>query len=138
MPIVFMSYSNNDREKVTRLAKVLSQDNNIQVWIDTEEIFPGDDLVEKMKEGIRKADRFLICLSPSFDEKPPTSWVKDELRMAILREKESAKNIIIPVRIKKGGKIPEEIGTRAYADLTTRKRWSRNLTRLIQAIEREA
>jgi hypothetical protein len=35
-----------------------------------------------------------------------------------------------------GGQIPEEIGTKAYADLSTKNRWKRNLPRLIEAIRR--
>lgn len=137
MPLVFISYSSDDRGKVEKLVKNLKREKKIEVWIDTEKILPGDDIVEKMKEGIRKADKFLICLSPSFNSRPPTSWVKKELKMAILRESQDSKGIIIPVRIKKGGEIPEEIGTRAYADLSTRKRWKKNLPRLVQAITRD-
>jgi hypothetical protein len=54
--------------------------------------------------------------------KIPVSWVKKELKMGILREGETGKGIIISVRIKSGGKIPEEIGTKAYADLSTKSR----------------
>lgn len=136
MPLIFISYSSNDREKVKRLAEALRQERDVQVWIDTERILPGDDIVEEMKKGIREADKFLICLSPSFNSRPPTSWVKKELKMAILEENERGQGIIIPVRIKKGGKMPEEIGTKAYADLSTKKRWQRNIPRLIEAVRK--
>ena len=136
MPSVFISYSSNDLVKVERLAEALRQEQDIKVWVDTTNIYPGDDFLEEMKEGIRAADKIIICLSPSFNEKPPVSWVKKELKMAILREGETGKGTIIPVRIKSGGKIPEEIGTKAYADLSTKNRWDRNLPRLIAAIKR--
>ena len=135
MAKVFISYSSNDIIKVGRLVKVLRQEKSIEIWVDTERILPGDDLIEKMKEGIREADKFLICISPSFNSKPPTSWVKQELKMAMLKENKSSDNkLIIPVRIKKGGEIPEEIGRKAYADLSTKKRWEKNISRLIEAI----
>jgi predicted adenine nucleotide alpha hydrolase (AANH) superfamily ATPase len=138
VPSVFISYSSNDLVKVERLAEALRQEQDIKVWVDTTNIYPGDDFLEEMKEGIRAADKIIICLSPSFNEKPPVSWVKKELKMAILREGETGKGTIIPVRIKSGGKIPEEIGTKAYADLSTKNRWNRNLPRLIEAIRRPA
>jgi len=95
----------------------------------------GDDLMEKMKEGIREADKFLICISPSFNSKPPTSYVKQELKTAMLEENKSSNNkLIIPIRIKKGGRIPKEIGRKAYADLSTKERWEKNISRLIEAI----
>jgi hypothetical protein len=134
---VLISYSSNDQVKVERLAAALRQEKDIKVWLDSTNIYPGDDFLEEIKKGIRAADKIIICLSPSFNTKPPISWVKKELKMAILREGETGQNIIIPVRIKSGGKIPEEIGTKAYADLSTKNRWKRNLPRLIEAIRRQ-
>jgi hypothetical protein len=136
VPSVFISYSSNDLVKVERLAEALRQEKDITVWLDTTNIYPGDDFLEEMKKGIRAAHKIIICLSPSFSKKPPVSWVKKELKMAMLRENETGQGIIIPVRIKSGGAIPEEIGTKAYADLSTRNRWNRNLPRLIEAIKR--
>ena len=136
MAALFISYSSNDQVKVERLAEALKREKDITVWLDTTNISPGDDFLEEIKKGIRTADKFIICLSPSFNEKPPVSWVKKELKMAIMKEGETGKGIIIPVRIKSGGKIPEEIGTRAYADLSTKGRWKKNLPRLIEAIRR--
>jgi hypothetical protein len=136
VPSVFISYSSNDLVKVERLAEALRQEKDITVWLDTTNIYPGDDFLEEMKKGIRAAHKIIICLSPSFSNKPPLSWVKKELKMAMLRENETGQGIIIPVRIKSGGAIPEEIGTKAYADLSTRNRWNRNLPRLIEAIKR--
>jgi hypothetical protein len=127
MPSVFISYSSNDLVKVERLAEALTQEQGIAVWLDTTNVYPGDDFLEEMKKGIRGADKIIICLSPSFNKKPPVSWVKKELKIAMLRETETGKSIIIPVRIKSGGTIPEEIGTKAYADLSTKDRWNRNL-----------
>jgi hypothetical protein len=138
MPLVFISYSSDDRGKVEKLTKTLHKEKGIEVWIDSERIFPGDDIDERMKEGIREADILLICLSPSFNSRPPTSWVKRELKMAILKEVRNQKGMIIPVRIKKGGEIPGELGTRAYADLSTRKRWKKNMPRLIETIRQKA
>jgi hypothetical protein len=60
--------------------------------------------------------------------------VKHEFRLAMLRERNEASNIVIPVRIKAGGGIPSEIGLRAFADLTTTKRWSKNINKLIQSL----
>jgi len=133
---VFISYSSNDQDKVERLAAALRKEQDIAVWLDTVNIYPGDDFLEEMKKGVRMADKIIICLSPSFNQKPPVSWVKKELKMAMLKESETGKGIIIPVRIKSGGTIPEEIGTKAYADLSTKNRWGRNLPRLIAAIKR--
>jgi hypothetical protein len=85
---VFISYSSNDQVKVERLAEALGLEKDITVWLDTTNVYPGDDFLEEMKNGIRGADKIIICLSPSFNKKPPVSWVKKELKMAMLRESE--------------------------------------------------
>ena len=130
---VYISYASNDKVKVTRLVREL-QDHGIRVWFDEDQVLPGDDLLEKMADGINLCRRYIICLSPSFDKRPPQSWVKHEFRLAMLRERNEASNIVIPVRIKAGGGIPSEIGLRAFADLTTTKRWSKNINKQIQSL----
>lgn len=133
MTDIFISYSSNDREKVSKLAHEL-QLKGMKVWFDDEQIIPGDDLIEKIRNGISSSKFYVICLSPSFGKKPPTSWVKREFKMAMLKENREERTSIIPVRIKKGGSIPEEIGGRAYADLTTNNRWEKNFPKLCKAL----
>ena len=82
MTDIFISYSSNDSKKVRQLVKAL-QSKGANLWFDDEQVLPGDDLIEKMKEGILKSKYYVICLSPSFDKRPPTSWVKKEFKMAI-------------------------------------------------------
>ena len=133
MTDIFISYSSNDAEKVGRLVEVLKA-KGANLWFDDEQILPGDDLIQKMRQGILQCRYYVICLSPSFEKKPPTSWVKKEFKMAMIKENKEGKQSIIPVRIKKGGSIPHEIGYRAYADLTTAKRWDKNLPKLCKAL----
>ena len=56
MPLICISYSSNDSVKVKRLAAVLKQEQDIQIWIDTERILPGDDIIKTMKQGIQETD----------------------------------------------------------------------------------
>ena len=133
---VFVSYSSQDHDKAAELVSALRREPDIAVWFDENEILPGDDMVERMKSGNEAADHIIVCLSPSFDEKPPTSWVKKELRMAMLRESQSQAWYIIPVRIDRGGDIPTELGTRAYADLSTKDRWDKNYPRLLMTLRK--
>ena len=133
MADIFISYSSNDAVKVGRLVEALKA-KGANLWFDDEQILPGDDLIAKMSKGISTCRYYVICLSPSFETRPPTSWVKKELKMAILKETKEEKQSIIPVRIKKGGSIPREIGEKAYADLTTSKRWAKNFPKLCKAL----
>jgi len=130
---IFISYSKNDAVKVGRLVEALKA-KGADLWFDEEQILPGDDLIQKMSAGISQCRYYVICLSPSFEKKPPTSWVKKEFKMAMLKENKEGVQSIIPVRVKKGGSIPPEIGEKAYADLTTAKRWDKNLPKLCKAL----
>jgi hypothetical protein len=136
MKKIFISYSSEDQQQVKKLVKELQQYPDIRIWFDKQDIFPGDDFLDEMIQGIRSCNKFIICLSPAFNHKPPQSWVRQELRMAILNEQKSGKRIIIPVRLKRGGGIPDELGTRAYADISTPKKWKENIPRLVEAIRR--
>jgi hypothetical protein len=130
----FISYSSNDREKVIRLVKEL-QTNGLSVWFDEDQIYPGDDLIARMRDGITECKHYVLCLSPSFEKKPPQSWVKQEMKMAMLKEHSRAENCIVPVRIKSGGALPIELGGRAYADLSNANRWAKNMAKLTQVLK---
>ena len=134
MADIFISYSKNDAVKVERLVKALKA-KGASLWFDDEQILPGDDMIRKMSEGISGCRYYVICLSPSFEKRPPTSWVKKEFKMAMMKENKEGRQCIIPVRIKKGGAIPHEIGEKAYADLTTVKRWTKNFPKLCKSLE---
>ena len=133
MSDIFISYSGNDIDKVRRLVSELKS-QGAKIWFDEEQILPGDDLIQKMAKGIEQCRHYVICLSPSFGEKPPTSWVKKEFRMAMIKEHKEGKPSIIPIRLIKGGSIPFEIGDRAYADLSSEERWAKNFPRLCRAL----
>jgi hypothetical protein len=67
VPSVFISYFSNDMVKIERLAEALRQEQGIAVWLDTTNIYPGNDFLEEMKKGIQTAEKIIICLSPSFN-----------------------------------------------------------------------
>lgn len=79
MADIFISYSKNDAVKVGRLVEALKA-RGANLWFDDEQILPGDDLIRKMSEGISQCRYYVICLSPSFEKRPPTSWVKKEFQ----------------------------------------------------------
>ena len=55
--------------------------------------------------------------------------------MAMIKENKEGQRSIIPVRLIKGGTIPLEIGERAYADLSTKERWTNNFPRLCRVLD---
>jgi hypothetical protein len=64
VPSVFISYSSNDQIKVERLAEALRQEQDITVWLDTTNIYPGDDFLEEMSKGFGRLTELSFVSAP--------------------------------------------------------------------------
>jgi len=100
---IFVSYSHADKTLVESVAKELRR-RHICVWIDGWEMKPGDNLRDKISDGIANASFFLVVLSPSALS---SRWVKYELSSGMIDEIEQGQ-----VRV-----IPAIAGQAEYADL---------------------
>ena len=67
-PYIFISYSHDDDETVTKLAQHLEEEG-FCIWIDYENI-RGQYFSDDIKNGIRECTIFLQCLSKSYITKP--------------------------------------------------------------------
>lgn len=59
---VFLSHSAKDKAVVRELAALLTKDG-VRVWLDTEQIKPGDSIPAKIEEGLEHSRVLLLCLS---------------------------------------------------------------------------
>lgn len=76
MARVFLSYSNNEKETVRRIADDLAA-ADIDVWLDEWEILPGGPFVQKAPEALGEADVLALALTPATTE---SGWVETEWR----------------------------------------------------------
>lgn len=60
---VFISYSHQDRDWVSRFADRLSE-SGIQAWMDEKEIALGEQLVERIEEALRTSDSLVFVITP--------------------------------------------------------------------------
>jgi uncharacterized protein YjbI with pentapeptide repeats len=78
---VFISYVNEDYEKVNKLLAAL-ESNGIKVWLDKEQLQPGmrweDAIVNAIKDGVY----FIACFSKNSQRKPKT-FQRKEIRIAL-------------------------------------------------------
>jgi len=125
---VFFSYASEDKAIVEQIfLRVCSKFPNIEGWLDKYEIVGGDDLIEKIHEGIESADKFLIFLSPNSIDKP---WVRAELRKALMSEIEGIKpEFIVPVKIGTISQFPPFLESKYYIDIEskTQEEWLQDI-----------
>ncbi|NOY27364.1 MAG: toll/interleukin-1 receptor domain-containing protein, partial [Oligoflexia bacterium] len=91
---VFICHSSADKQAVRGLAESLRAADQ-RVWLDEEQIGPGDAVTEKIDEGLRRSRWLLACLSNAQIE---SGWARAELGAALNAElNEGGKRVIVVV-----------------------------------------
>lgn len=97
-PRVFLSYTVEDRNKVTELYERLSN-AGYRPWMDSRDLLPGERWDESIRDAIRRSDFFLVCLSSNSVNK--TGFIQKEIKIALdlLEQKAPGETWLIPVRL---------------------------------------
>ncbi len=109
---VFISHSSTDKKFVRTLKGDLNE-NNIETWLDEDELRLGDTLIERLDAALEDSSHFLIILSKSSVN---SDWVKYELNKA-LNKNLTLNRRIIAVKYKEC-QVPKELENLVYEDLT--------------------
>ena len=125
---VFVSHSSKDKAIVDRIVSDL-KNHGISVWYDKFEIKAGDNIVEKVNEGLRDSKYFLIILSPNALS---SSWVTEEMSFAVLQQIAFKGVFVIPVLIEDCN-IPPLLQHRRYVDF--RKSYKQGMQQLLEIFE---
>ncbi|MGZ5432695.1 MAG: toll/interleukin-1 receptor domain-containing protein [Thermoanaerobaculia bacterium] len=128
-PVVFISHSHADKAFVRSLARQL-RDRGIDVWLDEAELRVGDSLLDQLGESLDRVDFLLVVLSPASVK---SSWVKEELKVALSRQIQKRRVDVIPL-LKADCVIPVFLRDRLYADFTTPYRRKKNLPQLVESV----
>lgn len=59
---VFLSHSSKDKPVVREIARRLQADE-VRVWLDEEQIKPGDSIPAKIEEGLERSRVLVLCMS---------------------------------------------------------------------------
>ncbi len=90
---VFLCHSSADKVVVRQLAGVL-RGKGKRVWLDEEQIGPGDSVVGRIDEGLRHSRQVVVCLS---DAQRASGWSRAEFEAALHAELSDGGKRVIPV-----------------------------------------
>ncbi len=108
---VFISYSHSDIEFVRQLDASFFV-RNVETFLDERDIQVGDSIPDKIYDGIAKSNYLATVMSNSSIQ---SSWVKEELSIAKIKEKKNQGFKILPILIDEI-EVPIGLAHIKYAD----------------------
>jgi hypothetical protein len=129
---VFLCYAHSDRETVRKLySKIIEA--GIHVWLDTEDLQPGQNWQREIRKAILKSNVVIVCLSREFNKQH--GYRHEELKLALEKKKllNDDEVFIIPVRLEKCD-MPESLRYLHRVDLFEAKGY-RKLIRALRRME---
>jgi len=112
---LFLIHAHSDRKAVHKLYSRIIKDE-IDAWMDVENLQPGQDWQHEIREAILKSDVVIVCLSRGFDKQH--GYRHEELKIALEKAKSLPDDeiFIIPLRLEKCD-MPESLGHLHRVDL---------------------
>lgn len=123
---VFISHNYMDKPLARKISNTLNC-YGIKTWIDESEIKVGDSLIEKIRKGIDNVD-YLIALISKYSVE--SEWVLKELDIAMNKEIEGKKVIVLPILAGKC-ELPGFLKGKLYLDMSSTRNFSKNLPQLL-------
>lgn len=95
---IFLVYARSDEEAVHRLYNHMVKDG-ATVWLDKENILPGQDWQHEIRKAILSSDIVLVCLSNQFNKQG--GYRHEELKIALEKANSFSEGevFIVPARL---------------------------------------
>jgi len=90
---VFLSHSSEDKDKVRVLVQRL-RNEEVSVWIDEDEIYPGENIIGKLQRGLVASRYIVLALSNAAIK---SKWVELEYQSILAIEVVQSSTRLIPV-----------------------------------------
>lgn len=126
--VVFLCHSSGDKPAVRDLYQQLRKDG-FKPWLDEEDILPGKEWEQEIRNAVRHSDVVLVCLSKNAVQK--SGFIQKEIRYALDVAEEQPENsiFIIPVRLDFCD-VPERLRRWQWVDFFEQKGYERLLSAL--------
>lgn len=108
---VFISYSHKDRERVSLFASIIAK-SDFDIWMDVKDIPLGEPIVSTISKALSNTDIYMLFIS---NNSIKSSWVSEELNIALTKNITDKKPQIIPVLLDDCS-IPSALSGRLYLD----------------------
>lgn len=125
---VFISYAYEDRNYADLISNKLREAGH-NVWYDAWTLNVGDNIVEKINDGLKDIDAFIVIISK---HSLGSNWVSKEYSLIAFSEIHSKKRRIIPILIDQST-IPQYLDNDGYIDLTVDR--ESGLMRLLKSLK---
>ena len=131
-PSIFLSHSSIDKPFVIDLARRLEK-FGVKVWIDEAEIEIGDSLIEKIGNAVVENDYVVAIISHNSIN---SKWVKKELEIAMTKEIEHKRVIVLPLLIEKieDKDMPPFLIDKLYADFTSPDKHEKSFSKVLRKL----
>ena len=129
---VFLVHAHRDKDAVHKLYARLIKDG-IHAWLDVENLQPGQDWQNEIRNALLQCDAVVVCLSHAFDEQK--GYRHEELKLALEKANFLPEDevFIVPVRLEECN-MPESLRRLHRVDLFK----AGGYKRLIQALQERA
>ncbi|MFT6099930.1 MAG: hypothetical protein ACJAYF_002480 [Arenicella sp.] len=109
---IFLSYSHQDQKYADNISKHLTEAGH-EVWQDKLNLKVGDNLIEKVSVGIKKAQAVIVIVS---ENSRKSKWVMHEISALALGDLSSKDRRVIPVLVD-SSTVPSYLSKFLYVDL---------------------
>jgi hypothetical protein len=125
---IFISHSHADKVPVQRIVSRLEEAGH-DVWIDSLKLRPGDNIAQKIKDGLESADLLIVVISKNSFR---SHWVQQEFSTIALQQISKRERRVIPVKID-ASDVPSYLANRLFLDLS--ENFDAGLDRLVAEIQ---
>ena len=125
---IFISYSSKDRSIVEHLSIIL-RDKGFSIWLDEWEIRVGEQIIQKISEGLESSRHLAIWLSKNSVN---STWVETEWQLKFGDEVNSDLTVVLPLLGEKC-EIPPLLRWKKYANFS--QSFDNGLAELLQVVE---